>query len=256
MSISDETILSCITNALQRRDEALRDERAPLGIDSWDELAFHPLIEDAIHAEGMGVYREFPYPGLPGKRAKKTVRERCDLVITKHDWLRPRDPMEALNEIDNAPLFASAVGDSIPGMSIDIHTGEVILTPIVTTTHGKPPLTACSLDDCYFLEVKALGQFTYVDGVPCPNTRYASELIGALSKDLKKLNNDERIMQGGVLLLLFTATEDVAEHDLPAALHRTLDKGVPFRSPRWQGFPIADRVGNGWLTVLLTSKFL
>jgi hypothetical protein len=255
---NDQELLEQAVEALQRREAMLRQQRAPLGLDSWDELVFHPLISDIFSASGLGVYREFPLPGTVGKRSKKSQRERCDLVLTSSPQVRPCDPMEVLIDQDKAPLFAGLFDDvdaRVPqSVCVNTDTGEV-LEPAIAGHSSPPRLPACALEECYFLELKTLGQFTYVDGVPVPNRRYASELVSAITKDVKKLNADDRVHQGALLLILFTASREVADHDLPIAMHRALDRGVLFKSPRTMGFPVADRVGNGWATCVLLAKF-
>ncbi len=60
---------------------------------------------------------------------------------------------------------------------------------------------------------------------------------------------DGVIRHAGLALVLFTADAEVADHDLLAWHTKCLDKGLPVRPPSVRGFPITDRVGNGWCAV-------
>ena len=225
----EQHLLGAVCEHLKRLEAALNDEDAVKGIDALDELAMHPHIAAALTAAGICVHREFAYPGIPGKRKKKPERERCDFVLTASPDRPPGDPMVLVvdREKQEQTLFAP-------------------LPP--------PRLEGTPIGECYFLECKVVGQYTYVEGVPVPNRTYASQLTRSVTKDLKKLNADERIGFGGLLLVLFTADAAVAEHDLPIALHRALDRHAMFRSPLKLQFPIAERVGNACCTVALIAK--
>lgn len=229
MHWDEPRLLGLIADGLRRRDESLHAEHAVKGIDALDETSMHPLIADSLAAGGFGVCREFPFPGPQGRRRLRRERERCDFVLTPNRDTLPLDPMTSLidREEQAATLFAQT-----------------------------PPPSRSGLDpeQCYFLELKIVGQFVYIDGVPGPNRVYASQLTRSILKDLRKLAADDRIVRGAVLLVLFTADEVVAEHDLPIALHRVLDKQGTFRSPFIARFPIDDRIGNACCTVALIGK--
>ena len=120
-------------------------------------------------------------------------------------------------------LFAGAVGDAVP--------------------RGVAP------EDAAWIEVKVVGQFAFARGVPGPSRAYGAELTGALRRDLAKLSSEERVVFGAVLLVLFAQTREVAEHDVPVALHRCVDDGLPMGTLRSAGFAITDRIGNAWCSV-------
>jgi hypothetical protein len=229
MHWDEPRLLALIADGLRRRDELLHAEHAIKGIDSLDETAMHPVIAESLAAGGLGVVREFPYPGPQGRRRLRRERERCDFVLTPGPDAAPLDPMTTLvdREEREATLFAAATPPSLPGLDPE---------------------------QCYFLELKLVGQFVYLDGVPGPNRVYASQLTRSILKDLRKLGADDRVSRGAVLLVLFTADAAVAEHDLPIALHRVLDKQGTFRSPFIAKFPIDDRIGNACCTVALIGK--
>lgn len=103
--------------------------------------------------------------------------------------------------------------------------------------------------EAFWLEVKVVGQFTYTQGIPGPNRAYASELTRSLTVDLAKMGRDGALEWAGLLLVLFTADEETAEHDLTVAMHRSLDRGVLLRAPAVERFAVPDRIGNRVCTV-------
>ena len=101
---------------------------------------------------------------------------------------------------------------------------------------------ACDPDLAYWLEVKTVAQFE----TSGPFRRYASELLSPVAADVAKLWTDSSIRRAGLLLVLFTQSREVADHDLLAWQQRCLDRGFPVGAPSIRGFRIADRVGNQW----------
>ncbi|HVU63525.1 MAG TPA: hypothetical protein VHC70_06090, partial [Phycisphaerales bacterium] len=73
--------------------------------------------------------------------------------------------------------------------------------------------------------------------------------------DLKKLSEDHRIAHAAVALIVFTADESTARHDLAILAHRCLDKHIPLTlaGPILRTFPISDRIGNARCTVCLLA---
>lgn len=100
-------------------------------------------------------------------------------------------------------------------------------------------------DTAYWLEVKTVAQFETAG----PFRRYSAELFAPVTDDVRKLWGDGVIRFGGLLLVLFTASQEVAEHDIAAWHQRCLDRGIPAGCPAVRGFPINDRVGNGWCAI-------
>lgn len=96
----------------------------------------------------------------------------------------------------------------------------------------------------YWLEIKTVAQHQ-TDG---PFKRYSAELLQPVAKDVKKIWSDRLIQHGGLLLILFTETHEVAEHDLAIWHERCLKKGFPVGPPAVRGLPITDRIGNAWCT--------
>ena len=116
--------------------------------------------------------------------------------------------------------------------------------PLISgTLFDDQPVT--DLEQAYFLEVKTVAQFE--NGGPF--TRYSAELLGTVTQDVRKLFKDDQIIHGGLLLVLFTADQATAEHDIKAWLDRAWRKKYPVQPPAMRGFSITDRVGNGWCQV-------
>lgn len=213
--------------ALHERSEALRLEQAVRGLDALSEVQFHPILADALAAAGFGVATEFPYPGLPGRRPKRSERERCDLVLTPSPEVPILDPVaEAVQREEAAGgLFdPELVAQAYPGI---------------------PP------EEAYWVEVKLVGQHCFSAGVPGPNRTYASELLTTAAADLMKLSRDARICFGALLLILFNADERTATHDLAAFMHRCLDKELPVMSPSRASFEVPDLIGNAVCTAAM-----
>ncbi len=106
---------------------------------------------------------------------------------------------------------------------------------------------AVSLETAYWLEVKTVSMFT-TEG---PFHRYSAELLAPVSKDIRKLAEDRLIFHGGLLLVLFTVDQAVADHDLTTWLDRCTQRGFPVAPPIVRGFELTDRLGNGWCAVAL-----
>lgn len=219
--------------ALERHADALRLEQAVRGLDAMEEVEFHPLLADGFLAAGFGAHREAPYPGQPARRPKHAERERCDLVLTASPAAPLRDPVLELKELDAA--------------------AGTLFAPMAETLSVAPGVNP---DEAYWLEVKLVGQYCYTQGVPGPNRSYASELLSISARDIPKLARDPRINHAGLLLILFTADRQTADHDLAVFMHRCLDKGLPVSSPSLARFDIPEIIGNRLCTVSLTPLSL
>lgn len=97
----------------------------------------------------------------------------------------------------------------------------------------------------YWLEIKTVAQFESSGAF----RRYSAELLSPVMKDVKKIWSDGVIQHGGLLIILFTQTQEIAEHDLSVWHERCLRKGFPVGLPAVRGLPINDRIGNGWCSV-------
>ncbi len=101
---------------------------------------------------------------------------------------------------------------------------------------------AADPEEAYWLEVKTVAQHERSG----PFTRYSSELLSPVAQDVKKLWADPVIRYAGLLIVLFTQTRQIAEHDLLAWHHRCVERGYPVAPPALRGLPINDRIGNAW----------
>src|SRR5437870_13739927 len=78
-------IVRTARSGLEARSRATVEEQAVDGLDSLGEVELHPILEGGFVAAGLGVRREWPYPGIAEKRPKFAARSRCDLVLTGAD---------------------------------------------------------------------------------------------------------------------------------------------------------------------------
>lgn len=275
---SHDDLLEALARGVAAAEAGLAREQAPYGLDALDELALHPILASALAAPvpgpGFGVIREQPYPqewvGKPssGKRKRpapppvppaprptpaaatneaedadgniddpdlaplpeRRDRLRCDLVLTPEPGQALADPLAILREADEIRRQGA---------------GSLFAADAEAAAVGSAPDPRAVLpEDAFWLEVKTLGQFTYCDGVPGPNTKYGAELVRAIRTDAAKLAEDGMIFHAAVLIVLFAASEQVARHDIAAAIHRCLDRDIPIASPLFRTVRIAERIGN------------
>ena len=106
---------------------------------------------------------------------------------------------------------------------------------------------AVSLEDGYWLEVKVVAQFLEEGG----NANYSAQLLSAVREDITKLSRDRGILHAGLLILLFTASPEIADHDLRIWQDRCLERGLPIAAPARRVVPVTDRLGNRCCTVSL-----
>jgi len=248
---SSDAILDAVHAALMQREEALRLEQAVAGLDALDEVGLHPILESGITGAGFGVLREQPYPHewKAGRRARAAAgdeplpqrrdRLRCDLVLTPGPGAVLGDSLE--NEKTAVAIRRRASGTLFEAVAVE-QTRDL---------EQLGPAGAIQPEDAYWLEVKVVAQYTFTSGVPGPNRTYASELTRGTISDLAKLAADERILHAGMLMVLFAADRETAEHDLNVVLHRVLDKELPIQSPLMRSLPIVERIGNSVCTACL-----
>lgn len=106
-------------------------------------------------------------------------------------------------------------------------------------------LEAVDPETAYWLEIKTVAQFE----TSGPFRRYSSELLSTVAEDVKKLWTDSVIHHAGLLLVLFTADQPTAAHDLLAWHTRCIERGYPVAPPVVRFLPITDRIGNGCCSV-------
>ncbi|MEO0588844.1 MAG: hypothetical protein AAF078_14545 [Planctomycetota bacterium] len=205
--------------------------------------------------------------GLPGPA------DLADAVAAGLRGRAERDDLEqvvygfdALDELGLHPLLAEAIeaaGHGVlreqryPGHWRKRKKSEGQRCDLVVTPDGLPlrdPAMKATLfdrqpavdaEEAYWLEVKTVAQFE-LDGA---FRGYSSELLTPVMADLKKVWLDGVIAHGGLLVVLFTASAEIAEHDLAAFHRRALEKGMPVYPPCTRGFGITDRIGNARCTV-------
>lgn len=219
-----EALIAC----LAQHEAALRAEQAVHGLDALDEVDLHPVLAEGLTRAGHAVFRELPYPGQPDLLPPESERERCDLVI--------------------APGHASAVLDHVR-LHKEMRRAEgTLFAPIAPRLTHDPNAIAAS--DAFWLEVKTFGQFSYADGLARPNRTYGSQFTVCTS-DVRKLGRARDLVHAALVLVLFSADEAVAEHDLAAFVHRCLDRNLPVKDLVRAHTPIVDRIGNRVCTVAI-----
>lgn len=227
---SVDALVDVAAAALSQREAELRLEQAVRGLDALEELEFHPLLSAAFSAAGLGVVREAVYPAEVASRARprRSERRRCDLVLLP-------GPGTLLD-----PVAARVESEAVAGSLF----GAVAEKLEPATAGGTRP------EDAYWLEVKTVGQFAFVDGWSGPNRSYSSDMARALS-DLDKLGGDGHIHRAGLALILFTRDQATADHDIDALYGQAIANAAPTLSPSRARLPIVDRIGNGLCTVCL-----
>ncbi|GAB4188020.1 MAG: hypothetical protein Kow00105_02730 [Phycisphaeraceae bacterium] len=171
--------------------------------------------------------------------------------------------IDALDELGLHPLIQKALRDAgfgvwpeqrYPDDRTKTRRSEGQRCDVVLTRDGLPlrdPLIKGTLfddqpaadpDQAYWLEIKTVAQHE----TSGPFRRYSAELLSPVVKDIRKIWSDGIIRHGGLLLVLFTETQEIAEHDLAAWHRRCLDRGHPVGPPAVRGFEINDRIGNAW----------
>lgn len=104
---------------------------------------------------------------------------------------------------------------------------------------------AVALEDAFWLEVKVVAQFTE-EGA---NASYSSQLLSTVQDDIAKLSRDRGILHAGLLIVLFTANAEIADHDLGIWQDRCLEKSLPISAPFNRVVPIVDRLGHQCCTL-------
>jgi hypothetical protein len=221
-ALCDQLILT-----LGRAEARLLEEHAPLGLDALDETAIHPILAGGLADAGWGVHRETPYPG--DHETADSARDRCDIVLTARPGVPLLDPVHADRRV---------------------RAGEnTLFAAMATEMESDAAAEATDPADAVWLEVKAVAQHAYRDGVPGPNRAYASEMVNGPAADVCKLLGDGVIERALACLVLFTETEEIARHDTERVAHRLLDDGLPIGLPAIATAPIADRAGNACVTL-------
>lgn len=109
------------------------------------------------------------------------------------------------------------------------------------------PVDAVPLLDAFWLEVKVVNQYIE-EGA---NPRYAAELARPIQRDIVKLSKDPGIQHAATLIVLHTADDHVADHDLGIWEDRCLRRRIPIGMPIIRRVPLIDRFGNRLCTLAL-----
>ncbi|MBL4591958.1 MAG: hypothetical protein JKY96_08365 [Phycisphaerales bacterium] len=215
-------ILSSARESLMRTDSQLGAQQAVRGLDSLKEISLHPIVEHGLTDLGLGVHREIPYPSANEFVPKNSARKRCDLVVT------PKPDMEIFDPIGEQKLIEMAAGTLFSEVAHELSPQRVGVDP----------------SDCYWIEIKSIAQFAYVDGVPGANSAYARELLKGPMSDIAKLASDPGIWHAAMLVILFGEDDSVIEHDITQLVHECLNQELPVGVPLIESFGITDRAGN------------
>ena len=96
-----------------------------------------------------------------------------------------------------------------------------------------------------WIEVKVLKQFL----ASGPNFGWAEALSSPPTQEIARLSGDVSVGAAAQLLLLFTASPEVAEHDAAVWRSGVVARGLFVRAPAYRHIPISDRLGNTTLTL-------
>lgn len=219
---------------MRSHEAKLCEVHAYQGLDSLSEIQLHPLLAQSFTNSPLMPHREIGYPSSPKSRPNQTERKRCDLVLISDQYKGLFDPIDEQRQQDRAigTLFES-----------------------FATQHEPDPQDALP-QDAYWIEVKAVAQYSYVDGVPGPNHKYASDLLQGPKTDVIKLASEPQIRYGAALVILFSEEEDTGIHDITASAKAMIDQDLPISVPEFESFPITNHAGNAWCTLgLIPVKF-
>jgi len=205
----------------------LRREHAYQGLDSFSELQLHPLLCQGFANSPFGVLREVGYPSSPKDQPNDAQRQRCDLVIT------PKADQSLFDPIDEQRVRKKAVGTLFESF-VDNH---------------EPNQDDALPESAFWIEVKSVAQFSYVDGVPGPNPKYTNDLLCGPREDVIKLASDPLIWFGASLVVLFTQDKETGPHDISVSVNAMIDLDLPISVPIFESFPINNLAGNAWCTI-------
>lgn len=241
----NDSILEAMVDTLREREAQLADEQAVYGLDALPEIELHALLMSGLMARGFAPLREQAYPE-EWKRRKADRhsplprdRQRCDIVLLPTGRKKLRDEVRV---VKRAKAIADMGAGSLFGA---LASADAEQSLSARDTHEAEP------EDAHWLEFKLVSQYCYSNGVPGPNATYSSELTRSLIKDLGKLVKDRRIRSAAAALIMFSADEKTAEHDLSVVMHKALDRDLPVASPLRKSFPVQDRIGNRVCTVMV-----
>lgn len=227
-------ILERLAQSLSTNQANAQDERSHCGIDSLSEIQLHPLLSKAFTNSEIGICREIGFPTPTRERPNESQRQRCDLVLIPEKTESIFDPVHEQRIHDEVAqtLFA--------GCKLENQASQ----------------SACPPELAYWIEVKVIAQFSYIDGVPQANAAYASELTKGPKDDVIKLASDPLIHAGASLVIVFTEYPETGKHDIGQAVRMMIEQDLPISLPEFEQFQIPNFGGNEWCTLcLIPIKF-
>ncbi len=262
---SPDDIADALAESLRTHDAALREEQSVYGLDALDELDLHDIIAKGFASTGFGILREQPYPHEWKRKVRAAPASTSEISNLKSEILPiPRDRQRC--DIVLTPLPNQTLDDSLHNEK-QRRAEEAELQGTLFESLSNSPLAPGSIhlkseisnltspESAFWLELKTLGQYTNKAGLPGPNRTYSSDLTRNPLADLAKLTADERIHHAAAAVILFSADEPTARHDINILMNkaRTKDLPITLSSPHLRHFPIPDRIGNTLCTVCLIA---
>ncbi len=211
MTPSPSDLADALKEGLSAAASALDEEQSVTGLDVLKEVALHPFLHDALRAADAG-WGVWPEQKFPGGWSKRRRSE--------------GERCDVVLTPDGRPVL----------------DGE-----LAGTLFGDPGGSGVAPEEAFWLEVKTTAQF----GEEGFAKRYAAELGRTLLADVRKLGKDAAIRHAGLALVLFTANEETAVHDAGVWHEKAISAGLMVDLPSVRGFPMTDRVGNGWCGVFV-----
>jgi hypothetical protein len=201
------TLADDLAAALRAAEDELRLEQAVYGLDAKDEKAIQTLLANKL-GDRYQVAREVHYPSSKGK--KLSHRLRCDLVLTPRG--RPLKP------------------DVMPEQTL-----------FDLPQPGATAVNYCEPSEALWLEVKVAYQFRE-GGVR--HGGYGAQWRQKVVDDLRKMEAEPQIREGGLALIVFNESQEILDKDLELfedvlALKEVL---AGFRQVRT--VPILERIGH------------
>jgi len=181
--------------------------------------------------------------------------------------------IDALDEVSLHPLLHQAFRNKgfgvypeerFPADRLKKNRNEGKRCDIVLTPQNRPlaqpdhentlfdPPNPVNLTDAFWLEVKTTSQFTPHGN---PNRRYSADLMAPVRQDVSKLANDPQINHAAVLLILFTADQQISQHDLAVWQRCGIERGYPIGSPIYRNITLSDRIGHRAATISLIPVY-
>lgn len=189
------------------------------------------------------------------------ARDEVELAQARHgiDELRELDLQDVLARGLEAAGFFVAREQRYPGDRIKRQRTSGRRCDLVVTVdgpfldeHGQPGLfgTTSVAHEAAWLEVKVMKQF----GPRGPNHNWQHALLDPPTEDIARLAGDDGLGLRALVVVLFTADEDTAAHDLGVWRQHVLGAGLSVAPAVLRPLSLVDRVGNrcctlAWLRV-------